>query len=238
VTRVAAVLAVVTILGNYYAFAEDLPGLTRWADVAFLALGLMPATFLLVWLTLPLRLTGRLALGIAAISLAAGAAILEAAGLDVAANFVKLAAAAMVGWWFLSAFETLSWVVLAALLIIPVDAFSVARGPTKEIGENQPELFNAFSVSFPLPGQHSSAQLGLPDILFFALFLGAAARFGLRAAWTWVVMTVSFGTTFALAVRFEVALPALPLLSAAFVLMNGDLIWRAFRERSSATHSK
>jgi hypothetical protein len=100
--------------------------------------------------------------------------ILEAADLDVAANFVKLAAAAAVGWWFLGAFEALSWVLLVALLIIPVDALSVARGPTKEIVENQPEVFNALSVSFPLPGQHSSAQLGLPDILFFALFLGAA----------------------------------------------------------------
>jgi hypothetical protein len=160
--------------------------------------------------------------------------ILEFAGLDIAANFVKIAAVAAVGWWFLGLFEALSWVLLVALLIVPVDAFSVARGPTKEIVENQPQVFNALSISFPLPGQHSSAQLGLPDILFFSLFLGAAARFGLRVGWTWLAMALSFGTTLALAVGFDVAgLPALPLLSAAFVLVNADLIWRAYKEGSA-----
>jgi hypothetical protein len=238
VVRAAAVLALLAALGTYYGVAEDLPGLSEWGDVVFLALGLMPATFLLVWLALPLREAGPLLLGAAAVSLAAATTILEAAGLDVAANFVKLAAAAAVGWWFLGFFEALSWVLLVALLIIPVDAVSVARGPTKEIFENQPEVFNALSVAFPLPGQHSSAQLGLPDILFFSLFLAAAARFRLRVGWTWLAMALSFGTTLALAVDFDVAgLPALPLLSVAFVLVNADLIWRAYRERS-ATASK
>jgi hypothetical protein len=47
-------------------------------------------------------------------------------------------------------------------------------------------------------------------------------------------MALSFGTTLALAVGFNVAgLPALPLLSAAFVLPNADLIWRAYKERSA-----
>jgi hypothetical protein len=45
-------------------------------------------------------------------------------------------------------------------------------------------------------------------------------------------MTLSFGTTLALAVAFEISgLPALPLLSAAFLLANGDLIWKRMRTR-------
>ena len=232
--RAAAVLAVVTVLGVYYGVSEHLPELSQWGDVAFLGLALMPMTFLLVWLALPLRETGSRELAVAAVSLVVLAVILEFAGLDIAANFVKIAAVAAVGWWFLGLFEALSWVLLVALLIVPVDAFSVARGPTKEIVENQPQVFNALSISFPLPGQHSSAQLGLPDILFFSLFLGAAARFGLRVGWTWLAMALSFGTTLALAVGFDVAgLPALPLLSAAFVLVNADLIWRAYKEGSA-----
>jgi hypothetical protein len=234
VVRAAAVLAVLAVLGVYYGVSEHLPELPQWGDVAFVGLALMPLTFLLVWLALPLREAGPRELAVAAVSLVVLAVILEWAGLDIAANFVKLAAVAAVGWWFLGLFEALSWVLLVALLIVPVDAFSVARGPTKEIVENQPEVFNALSVSFPLPGQHSSAQLGLPDILFFSLFLGAAARFGLRVGWTWVAMALSFGTTLALAVGFDVAgLPALPLLSAAFVLVNADLIWRAYKEGSA-----
>jgi hypothetical protein len=232
VVRAAAVLAVLAVLGAYYGVSEDLPQLSQWGNVAFLALGLMPATFVLVWLALPLRRSGLRELGVAALLLVAVTVVLEQLDLDIAANFVKLAAAAAVGWWFLRFFEALSWVLLVALLIVPVDAFSVARGPTKEIVENQPEVFNALSVSFPLPGQHASAQLGLPDILFFALFLGAAARFRLRVGWTWLAMALSFGTTLALAVAFDVSgLPALPLLSVAFVLANADLLWRSYRER-------
>ena len=230
----AGTLVLLTVLAVYYGVSEDLPGLSQWADVAFLALGLMPATLILVWLALPLRESGPRELAFGALGLVALTVVLEAAGLDVAANFVKIAAVAAVGWWFLGFFEALSWVLLVALLIVPVDAFSVARGPTKEIVENQPEVFNALSVSFPLPGQHSSAQLGLPDFLFFSLFLAATARFGLRVGWTWLAMALSFGTTLALAVAFDVAgLPALPLLSAAFVLVNADLLWRAYRERSA-----
>jgi hypothetical protein len=232
VVRAAALLVVLAALGVYYGISEELPELSQWGNVVFLGLVLMPATFLLVWLALPLRQEGSRRIGIAALVLVAITVVLERLDFNIAANFVKLAAAAAVGWWFLCFFEALSWVLLVALLIVPVDAFSVARGPTKEIVENQPEVFNALSISFPLPGQHSSAQLGLPDILFFSLFLGAADRFGLRVGWTWLVMMLSFGTTLALAVAFDVSgLPALPLLSMAFVAVNADLIWAAWRER-------
>jgi hypothetical protein len=186
----------------------------------------------LIFLGLPLRRTASRNLALAAIAFVAVAVGLEAADLDIAANFVKIAAVTAVGWWFLGFFEALSWVLLVALLIIPVDSFSVARGPTKEIVENQPEVFNALSIAFPLPGEHSSAQLGLPDFLFFSLFLAAADRFGLRVGWTWVTMALSFGATLALAVALDVAgLPALPLLSAAFIATNADLIWRALRSK-------
>jgi hypothetical protein len=235
VVRAAALLVLFAALGAYYGLSEELPELSEWGDVAFLALVLMPATFALIWLALPLRTRGMERLGIAALILVAVAVLLEQLDFDIAANFVKLAAATAVGWVFLGFFEALSWVLLVALLIVPVDAFSVARGPTKEIVENQPQVFDALSIAFPLPGQHSSAQLGLPDVLFFSLFLGAAARFGLRVGWTGLAMTLSFGTTLALAVGFEVSgLPALPLLSVAFVLVNADLIWQAYKERSAS----
>jgi hypothetical protein len=238
VVRVAAVLAVLAALGFYYGVSEHLPTLSQWGNVAFLGLVLMPLTFVLVWLALPLWQTGPHELAVAAVVLVILTVILETVGLDVAANFVKIAAVATVAWWFLGFFEALSWVLLVAVLIVPVDSFSVARGPTKEIVKNQPQVFDALSVAFPLPGVHSSAQLGLPDILFFSLFLAATARFGLRVGWTWLAMALSFGTTLGLAVAFDVSgLPALPLLSAAFILVNADILWRRYRERP-ATDSK
>jgi uncharacterized membrane protein YjfL (UPF0719 family) len=229
----AAVLGVVAALSVYYAISESLPDLPTWGDVAFVALLLIPGFFVLTLLALPLsRVESRL-LGGAVVALVLLTAILEIADVDVAANFVKFAAVTAAGWWFLSFFEAISWVLLVALLIIPVDVFSVFRGPTKVIVEQQPQVFDLLSIAFPLPGEVNSAQLGLPDVLFFALFLGATVVFGLRTVPTWIAMTLSFGLTLTLAVAAEIGgLPALPLLSVAFVLVNADLIWKRMRRQS------
>jgi hypothetical protein len=237
--RLAGALTVLAVLGWYYGVSEDLPALGLWSNVAFLSFGLIPLAFSLVWLALPLRRSPISRLAWAALAFVGVSILLEAADLDIAANFVKIAAVVAVAWWFLSFFESLSWVVLVAVLIIPVDSFSVARGPTKEIVENQPQVFNALSIAFPLPGEHNSAQLGLPDVLFFALFLGAADRFGLRVWLTWTLMALSFGATLALAVGFDISgLPALPLLSLAFIAANADHLWRDYRSWRSARASK
>jgi hypothetical protein len=232
VVRAAAVLALLAALAVYYAIADRLPDLSLWAEVAFLSIVLLPTAFLLILLLLPAWRAGAWRIGAAVFVLGALTAVFELLDLDVAANFTKLAAVAAAGWWFLGFFESVTWVLLVALLIIPVDIISVERGPTKHIVEEQPELFDVLSIGFPIPGERSSAQLGLPDILFFALFLAATARFGLRVRWTWVAMVLSFGLTLAAAVWLDVGgLAALPLLSAAFVLANADLLWRSFRDR-------
>jgi hypothetical protein len=78
----------------------------------------------------------------------------------------------------------------------------------------------------------SSAKLGLPDLLFFALFLAAADAFRLRVRLTWLLMTASFGTTLAFTYYLWVGgLPALPLLALAFLIANAALLWRQFRAR-------
>ena len=229
--RAAALLTALTALAVYYTISENLPNPGTWGDVAVVALALIPGMFVLTWLALPLaRAASASALAGAVVALVVIAVAFESLGLDVAANFVKFAAVSAAGWWFLAFFEQVSWVLLVALLIVPVDIYSVFRGPTKVIVEQQPRVFDALSIAFPLPGEHNSAQLGLPDVLFFALFLGAAARFLLRPNVTWLAMTLSFGLTLVLAVGADIAgLPALPLLSAAFLLVNGDIIWRRMR---------
>ena len=209
---------------------EELTFLSDWPDVALIALGLLPAAFLTVWLLLPLWRSNAAYLAAAGLGLGAVTVLLELVDLETAANFTKFAAVVATAWWFLGFFETVAWVLLVAVLIIPVDIVSVFRGPTKVIVEEQPEVFSALSIAFPTPGDGNSAQLGLPDVLFFALFLGAAARFGLRVAPTWVAMVASFGATLALAIwQQEAGLPALPLLSIAFALVNADLLWRAYK---------
>ncbi len=231
--RAAPLLVLLAALAAYDAVADELPRIPTAWDILLLSLVLIPATFALVWLALPYRRELARRLLAAFVTCAVLAGVLELADLDIAANFAKFAAVALAGWWFLGFFEAVSWVLLVALLIVPVDIFSVAQGPTKVIVEEQPRVFDVLSVAFPVPGEHSSAQLGLPDILFFALFLAAADRFGLRTGWTWLAMVLSFGATLAATVYLGVGgLPALPLLSAAFVLVNADLLWRSWRPRN------
>jgi hypothetical protein len=139
------------------------------------------------------------------------------------------------GWWFLGFFEEVSWVVLVACIIPWVDAYSVWRGPTKTIVNHHQHVFSDLSFAFPVPGEHSAAQLGVPDLLFFALFLGAAARFHLRVVWTWVCLVAALGATIALTVWLDLSgLPALPGIALGFLVPNADLLWH---RRKAATVS-
>jgi hypothetical protein len=208
-----------------------------WWDIAVLALVLMPAVFAIVWLLLPLWDAPWLPVaGGVCVVLAVAFSVL---GWEGPASFAKLGAATFLAWWFLALFEAVSWVVLVAAIVPWVDAYSVFQGPTKSIVKNKPGIFDALSFAFPLPGQHSTANLGIPDLAFFAIFLGATARFGLRPGLTWVLMTASFGATIALAVWLNIGglhgLPALPLLSLAFFVANGDLLWKSLRHRPEQT---
>lgn len=230
----------VAALAAYFAAHTSLPNLTLWWDIAVLALVVMPAVFALVWLLLPLwNVPWVWIAGIACAVLALAFSLLGWAG---PASFAKLGAATFLAWWFLELFEAVSWVVLVAAIVPWVDAYSVFQGPTKAIVKNKPGIFVALSFAFPLPGQHSTANLGIPDLVFFALFLGATARFALRPGLTWLLMTASFGATIALAVWLNIGglhgLPALPLLSLAFFLANGDLLWRVWKGRHEVSGSE
>jgi hypothetical protein len=186
----------------------------------------------MAWLALPLwRWKWSLAAGVGFVLLAIGLTQLDA---EVPANFCKLAALTLIGWWFLGFFEAVSWVVLVALLIPWVDAYSVWRGPTKTIVEHHESVFARLSFAFPVVGESGTANLGVPDLLFFALFLAAAMRWRLRVEATWLLAVLSFGATIALAVWRDLGgLPALPGLSIAFLLANGDVLVRRFRARST-----
>ncbi|MEK6274923.1 MAG: hypothetical protein AABM30_06230 [Actinomycetota bacterium] len=227
-----AFCALAVVLGVYYAFAESLPNFTLWWEVAILSLLVIPAVFGLVYLALPLWSAGNLLP--AGLAVGVLAAALEILDVDVLANFAKLAAVTLLAFWFLSYFETAAWVTLVAVVIPWVDAYSVWRGPTKHIITHRRELFTTFSFAFRVPGEQNTAQLGLPDLLFFALFLGATYRWNLRTKLTWAAMTLSFGATLALSVGFDLSgLPALPLLAFGFLLPNADLLWKKLRAKNA-----
>jgi hypothetical protein len=228
--RVAALAGLLVAIGVYTAFGGTLPELSTDGDVLVIAALVIPAVFGFVWLALPWRESP----GLAPVALALGvlAFLLWLADFDTLFDLTKLAALTALGFWFLTVFEALSWVVLIAFVIPWVDAFSVARGPTEYVVREQPGFFEEIAFGFRVPGEDAFAHLGPPDVVFFALFLAAAARFGLRVGWTWVAMTALLGLTLVLTVWLDVAgLPALPAISFGFLAPNADLLWRRWRHR-------
>lgn len=169
---------------------------------------------------LPLRpLGGQLLVG--AVVAIVATALLIAIGLEeTPATLTKLVAATFIGYALASLLQTTAEVVAIALLIAAVDIYSVAAGPTRVIVEHHVDVLNAFTLAFHPIGSDGDAQIGSSDFVFFAVFLAAAKRFGLRLEVTWLAMTASFGATLLLSYLFDRALPALPLLSLSFLLVN------------------
>ena len=221
--RGAAFVALAAGLTAWYYAVDSVPALSDWWDVVLLSCVLIPAVFAFDLIVLPLSK----AKGLFPLSVALGvlAVLATLAHLEVLANFSKLAAVTFFAFWFLRFFEELVLLVIVALIIPWVDAYSVFRGPTGHIVSKHPHVFTNLSFAFPLPdGQ--TARLGLPDLLFFALFLAAAYRFRLRVGWTWFGMVAFLGGTVALAQWTTLSgLPALPAISLGFLLPNVDLLW-------------
>jgi hypothetical protein len=226
-----ALACLLLVVGLYTAFGGGLPELSTNVDVGFIAALVIPAVFGIIWLVLPWReARGLLPIGLA---FAALALLLREAGADTLFDLAKLLALTALGFWFLSVFEELWWVVLVAAVIPLVDIASVWRGPTEYVVSEQPGFFEEIAYGFRVPGEDAFAHLGPPDVIFFALFLAGAVRFGLRPGWTWAAMTAGLGLTLVLTVVWDdvAGLPALPAIAFGFLLPNLDLLWVKLRSQ-------
>jgi hypothetical protein len=198
-----------------------------WAALAVVAAAVLPGMLLLVLVALPLY-TWQWIL-VAAGVLALAALVFSVAGWGLAANFAKLGAATCAGWGFLRFFEELFWVVIIACVIPVVDAISVWRGPTHAITAHHFGVYTSVAIAFLAPGG-GAAYLGPPDVLFYALFLAAAARWRLRVGVTWVAVTAMYSLTLVIANAADLGgLPALPFLSFGFLAANADLLRKRLR---------
>jgi hypothetical protein len=229
-SRAAAFVVLAAAVVTWDAVAPHLDPVALWPTVAIIAAGALPATLGLILLALPLWSQRRL-IGAGLVVFAVAAVGTWEAGWHLASNFAKLGAYTCGGWVFLWIFEELSWVLIVAVIIPFADTISVAAGPTKDIVNHHIEVYSAVAVAFLAPGG-SAAGLGPPDILFFALFLAATVRWRLRTVRTWLAMTGMYSLTLVIANLADVGgLPALPFLSAGFLLANADLLWRRLRPR-------
>ncbi len=225
--------AVATAVLAWFIAAPHAPNLSLWTDVILVSFVILPATLLLVPLALPLYTRRWLPAATGVLALAAFG--FSEAGWGLPANFAKLFAAVFAGWSFLLLFEQLSWVVIVACIVPFVDALSVWRGPTHSITTHHFHVYLDVAVAFLVP-HGTAAYLGPPDIMFYALFLAATARWGLRVWRTWIATTLMYGITIVIATAADVGgLPALPFLSFGFLLANADLLWAKLRKPGDAS---
>jgi hypothetical protein len=228
IPRAAACLAV---LGAVNLAAPHLPAPAQDVQIAAVAIVSFPLATLVIAVLAP---AGTPAPRLIAVALAAVAltAALIAVGLEgTPATLAKLVAAACVGVALAGLLQTPAEIVAIAVLVAAVDAYSVAAGPTHNIVLHHQQVLGAFTLAFHPPGTDAVAQIGASDFVFFALFAAASVRMGLRVRATWVAMTASLGATMALSYAFDTALPALPLLSLAFLGANADLLVERTRGR-------
>jgi hypothetical protein len=181
----------------------------------------------IVWGLLPLAALGR-QLPFVALGALPLAVVFVWIGLIPLANVAKIVGAAAVGIWIATEIERLSWVVAVAAVSALVDIVSVAVGPTRLILDHGPMVIGYFTVTMTWLGytwSEAHSAIGLSDFIFLGLYMAAARRFGLRERASAVAMVASFLVTLALAIWWK-ALPALPLLSVAFLAVNADLLLR------------
>ena len=219
--------ALIVVWGS---LSSRLPALPVKADIMFSSALVLSLLAVLVWGLLPLHTLGRRLplLTVAALPLAI---LFVWLGWVPLANVAKVVAAAALGIWIAEELERVSWIVVVAAVSAAVDIVSVAAGPTKAILDKGPVVVGYFTIAVTWAGYtygEAYTGLGISDVVFLALYLGSARRFGLRVGWSAVAMVVSFLATIAAAMWWT-ALPALPLLSVAFLAVNSDLLWKKLR---------
>lgn len=227
--RTALIYAVIAALTGIFLGGLSLTGAASADDTVIrtimaFALGLIAACALSSTLAFLVVLRHRLLL----ISL--GAAILAAVGVWLGLmpleSTAKIIFATATGLWIGLMLTSIGQVALISALIIFVDFYSVFFGPTRKMVESGGPWIEYLTISLPVFGESAASRLGISDIIFFSLFVGATLTFGLRRTVSALAMTASFVATMTVGVWLEIGVPALPLLSIFFILSNGDLLYK------------
>lgn len=234
--RLGRAFAAAAAFALYTACSRFIPALDPLrVDIVVSMLVALPLMTLLLSCLSPLRDVGHRLLLVAAVALGL-AVLLTYVGWLPGANVAKAVFAASLGLWLSAQIDSLPVIALVAVVAALADSFSVltAAGPTNTLLTKAPQVVEYFAVALAWFGysyRDGYSAIGTSDLIFFSLFLGAALRFRLRVTATVVAMTFSFLATVFLALWAR-ALPALPLLSVAFLVTNADLLWRQRGERA------
>jgi hypothetical protein len=147
------------------------------------------------------------------------------ADLGAAATPVEAVAYAGVGAIFAVGLLAPSLALALPVFVAGIDLISTFAGGPSEVlanaGQTQPG--DPLSLEMPDFGNGLPAgRLGISDAVFAAVFLVFARRFGLRFRATAVALWAATVLAIVLKVTLDRAIPVLPLLAAAYFLVNLD----------------
>lgn len=114
--------------------------------------------------------------------------------------------------------------VVVAVVSSLVDVFSVLhpRGPTAQLVQVETAV-NVLILPWPILGTaRIEPILGVGDIAFAAIYLGAAKRHGLAVRRTVLALAAGLAVTLAVVMATGIGIPALPFLGAAVVLAHPE----------------
>jgi hypothetical protein len=209
----------------WFSIAGVLPDAGGKGDVNTI-LSDVPSVLLLGGLTLAMisAWDDPLALGLMAVGagMLAGAATVGDwhAGAAIAKALFGGSVGLLLAWWL----NEIAFALIIPLFVSGIDAASVAGGPTQLLIERGGRATDFLSVYLPAVGGGRAGLLGVADLVFVAMYAGWAWRFALRRRATMVALLLSLPVALVVQVVFSGSVPVIPLISAAFLLPNLDLI--------------
>jgi hypothetical protein len=226
----AAVLGLCAATLAYLLAAPLLPDL-HGSDLAHalpggLAIALLAACALLV---VPIvDATGVLLIVLpGAFLLVAGLAV---ADVGAAASLPEALLFGLAGAGFVAVLDSAALALVLPLFVAIVDAITVIGGGHSGLLTVPPAGGDPLTLELPGWGDAAAAgQLGIVDVVFLAIFAAYARRHGLREGLAGLAMTCGLALAFVLEVLWGSTLPALPFLSAGYVLPNVNLLPGLFR---------
>jgi hypothetical protein len=224
VRRPAAVLAVLVATQAYFLLAPELP-VIHDADLGvFVAaacglLGVLACIYVIVPASDTTPLVVLICVG--AFFLVAA---LNVADVGAAATPVEAIAYAAGGSLFAVGLLAPSLAIALPVFVAAVDLLSIVfGGPSELLATGHTEAGDPLSLELPGWGTHLPAgRLGISDAVFAGVFLVYARRFGLREGATAVGLFVAALTAVVLDLWFDAAVPVLPLMAVAYILVNVD----------------
>ena len=209
----------------YVLIAPELPVIGN-VDASILVASAIGSTFVFVCIACAAPLSDAppllVILAVGAFGLVAG---LNVADAGAAATPIEAIAYSAFGGIFAVGLLAPSLALALPVFVAAVDVISTYAGGPSELLANAGQTQPGDPLSLELPDWGNglpAGRLGISDAVFAGVFLVFARRFGLRVGATAVGMWVATVGAIALKVGFDRAVPVLPLLAAAYFVVNLD----------------